>query len=168
MLVFAAPGAAGVLDDGHELGLTLLAFVSFCLAASGIYFWNDVLDVDADRAHPAKRFRPIAAGTVPLGRARVVGTLLVVGALGVAAGTGRWETVGIVGAYVVMTITYSAWLKHVAVVDLVIVASGFVLRAAGRRRRRRRADVGLVRAVHRVRLAVHRHREALRRAARVG
>ena len=65
ILVFAAPGAAGVLDDWPELGYALLAFVAFCLAASGIYFWNDALDIDADRLHPTKRFRPIAAGTLP-------------------------------------------------------------------------------------------------------
>ena len=66
VLVFAAPGAAGVLDDWPQLGWTLLAFVAFCLAASGIYFWNDALDVEADRIHPTKRLRPIAAGIVPV------------------------------------------------------------------------------------------------------
>jgi decaprenyl-phosphate phosphoribosyltransferase len=130
VLVFAAPGAAGVLDNAHDFGLTLLAFVAFCLAASGCYFWNDVLDIEADRKHPAKRFRPIAAGLVPLGTARLVGTLLVVAAHGVAAATGRWQTVAVVAVYVATTMAYSAWLKHVAVVDLVTVASGFVLRAA--------------------------------------
>ena len=48
VLVFAAPGAAGVLDEGDNLVLTIVAFVSFCFAASGIYIWNDLLDVDAD------------------------------------------------------------------------------------------------------------------------
>ncbi len=62
VLVFAAPGAAGVLDEGDDLALTLLAFVAFCLAASGIYFWNDLLDVEADRRHPTKCHRPIAVG----------------------------------------------------------------------------------------------------------
>jgi decaprenyl-phosphate phosphoribosyltransferase len=131
VLVFAAPGAAGVLNNGRDLGLTVLAFVAFCLAASGIYFWNDVLDVESDRAHPAKRFRPIAAGIVPLAVGRVVGTLLALAALAVAAGTGRWQTVAVVGVYIVTTMAYSAWLKHVAVIDLVTIASGFVLRAAG-------------------------------------
>jgi decaprenyl-phosphate phosphoribosyltransferase len=131
VLVFAAPGAAGVLDDADDLGLTLLAFVAFCLAASGIYFWNDVFDIDSDRAHPAKRFRPIAAGILPLSLARVVGTLLTLAAVAVAAATGRWQTVAVVGVYVATTMAYSAWLKHVAVIDLVTVASGFVLRAAG-------------------------------------
>ena len=67
LLVFAAPGAAGVLDDWPELRATLLAFVAFCLASSGIYLWNDVLDVDADRRHPTKRLRPIAAGQLGIG-----------------------------------------------------------------------------------------------------
>ncbi len=131
VLVFAAPGAAGVLDNAADLAATLAAFVAFCLAASGVYFWNDALDVEADRLHPTKRFRPIAAGIVPVTTAKVVGTVLVVLSLGAAAATGRWETVAVVAAYVVLVMLYSAWLKFVAVVDIVTVASGFVLRAAG-------------------------------------
>jgi decaprenyl-phosphate phosphoribosyltransferase len=131
VLVFAAPGAAGVLDQADALGKTLLAFVAFCLAASGIYMWNDALDIHADRLHPTKRFRPVAAGIVPVTTAKVVGTTLPILALGVAALTGRWQTVAVVAAYVVIVTTYSAWLKHVAVLDIVTVASGFVLRAAG-------------------------------------
>ena len=130
LLVFAAPGAAGVLDDWPELGAALLAFVAFCLASSGIYLWNDALDVHADRRHPTKRFRPVAAGQLGVGTAKAAGTVLLVAACAVAAGTGRWQTVAVVVTYIVATIAYSAWLKHVAVVDLVLVASGFVLRAA--------------------------------------
>jgi decaprenyl-phosphate phosphoribosyltransferase len=130
ILVFAAPGAAGVLDDWPELGATLLAFVAFCLASSGIYLWNDVLDVEADRRHPTKRLRPIAAGQLGIGTAQLTGTLLLVAACAVAAATGRWETVAVVVTYIAATIVYSVWLKHVAVVDLVLIASGFVLRAA--------------------------------------
>ena len=131
VLVFAAPGAAGVLDDRGDLGRTLLAFVAFCLAASGTYFWNDVADVEADRTHPTKRYRPIAAGVVPLGIARVVGSLLLVASLAVALLTGRWQTAAVVAVYVGLTGAYSAYLKHVAVIDLIAIASGFVLRAAG-------------------------------------
>jgi decaprenyl-phosphate phosphoribosyltransferase len=108
----------------------VLAFIAFCLAASGIYFWNDALDVEADRLHPTKRFRPIAAGVVPVTTAKVVGSILPVLALVVAAGTGRWQTVAVIAVYVVVTMLYSSWLKHVAVVDIVTVAAGFVLRAA--------------------------------------
>ena len=101
------------------------------LAASGTYFWNDVLDVESDRAHPTKRNRPIAAGIVPIPTARLVGVVLLAASLGVAALTGRWQTVAIVGTYIVLTISYSVVLKQIAVVDLVVIASGFVLRAAG-------------------------------------
>ena len=130
VLVFAAPGAAGVLDDWPALGYAMLAFVSFCLAASGVYLWNDALDVEADRLHPTKRFRPIAAGVVSVRAAQVAGTVAIGAALVVAAGTTHWETVAVVGVYVALTITYSAWLKHIAVLDIVAIASGFVLRAA--------------------------------------
>jgi decaprenyl-phosphate phosphoribosyltransferase len=131
VLVFAAPGAAGVLGDWPELGYALLAFVAFCLAASGIYCWNDALDVDVDRLHPTKRFRPVAAGEVAVGQAKVAGSVLVVLALLVAGGTGRWQTVAVVGLYVALTLAYSFWLKHIAVIDIATVAAGFLLRAAG-------------------------------------
>lgn len=131
VLVFAAPGAAGVLDDPDSLGRAALVFVAFCLASSGTYFWNDVLDVESDRAHPTKSRRPVAAGQVGLVTARIVGSVLPLAALGVAAATGRWQPVVAVGAYMVVTLSYSAVWKHVAVLDLVAIASGFVLRAAG-------------------------------------
>jgi decaprenyl-phosphate phosphoribosyltransferase len=130
VLVFAAPGAAGVLDQGDNFVLALLAFVSFCFAASGIYIWNDLLDVEADRRHPTKRFRPIAAGELSIGVARIAGVAFPLIALALAAATGRWQTVAVVATYIVITIAYTVRLKHVAVVDLVTVASGFVLRAA--------------------------------------
>ena len=130
VLVFAAPGAAGVLDQGDNLALTVIAFVSFCFAASGIYVWNDLLDVDADRRHPTKCNRPIAAGQLSVGAARVAGVAFPIVALGLAALTGRWQTVAVVGTYIVITIAYTLRLKHVPVVDVVTVAAGFVLRAA--------------------------------------
>ena len=130
VLVFAAPGAAGVLDEPSSLGLTLLAFASFCLAASGTYFWNDVLDVEADRSHPTKSKRPIAAGLVSVSTGRVLGTVLPIAAIGLAALTGEWRAVAVVVAYMAITLSYSAIWKHIAVVDLVAIASGFVLRAA--------------------------------------
>jgi decaprenyl-phosphate phosphoribosyltransferase len=130
ILVFAAPGAAGVLDEGNNLLIAIVTFVSFCFAASGIYVWNDLLDADADRRHPTKRFRPIAAGDLPIGVARAAGVLFPLVALGLAALTGRWQTVAVVATYLVITIAYTISLKHVPVVDVVTVASGFVLRAA--------------------------------------
>lgn len=130
LLVFAAPGAAGVLDDWPQLGQALAAFVACCLTSSGLYFWNDVIDADADRRHPVKRHRPVAAGVITPVPAGAIGTVLIGTGLAAAGLTGRWETVGIVAVYAASTMAYSLWLKHVAVVDLVVVASGFVLRAA--------------------------------------
>jgi decaprenyl-phosphate phosphoribosyltransferase len=129
LLVFAAPGAAGVLDNGSALWRTIVAFASLCLAASGTYFLNDVADVDTDRQHPSKRNRPVAAGTVPVPLATVVGVGLLVAALVVAGITTRWQLVVVVAVYIALTLAYSAWLKHIAVVDIVVVATGFVLRA---------------------------------------
>ncbi|CAN5555128.1 MAG: decaprenyl-phosphate phosphoribosyltransferase [Actinomycetota bacterium] len=129
VLVFAAPGAAGVLDDPQELGLTVIAFIAMCLVASGTYYWNDLFDLEADRVHPDKKRRPIASGRIPVPLARTVGTILLLSGCGVAALTGRWQTVVVVAFYAVLTLSYTIVWKHVAVLDLVVVASGFVLRA---------------------------------------
>ncbi len=130
LLVFAAPGAAGVLDQPAALRDASLAFVCFCLAASGTYYLNDAADVEADRLHPKKQLRPIAAGEIPLGTARVLGTAAIVGAVCLAAAT-NWHLAVVVAGYVALTTTYSLWMKHVAVLDVVGVAAGFVLRAIG-------------------------------------
>ena len=131
VLVLAAPAAAGVLDSVASVLLVLVAIVAFCLAASGTYYVNDLLDVEADRRHPVKRFRPIAAGVVPVPLARVLAVLLLVGGVGVGFLTGGWQLPLVVGAYVVLTTSYSSYLKHIAAVDIVAVAAGFVLRALG-------------------------------------
>ena len=129
VLVFAAPGAAGVLNQGSELGLTIIVFVAFCFAASAVYYWNDLIDVTADRRHPTKRDRPIAAGDVPISAARVVGVIAPFVALGLAGLTGRWQTVAVIGIYLVVNLAYNFGLKDIPVVELLVVASGFVLRA---------------------------------------
>jgi decaprenyl-phosphate phosphoribosyltransferase len=128
LLVFAAPGAAGVLDNGSSLWRSVVTFVAFCLASSGTYFWNDLLDADNDRNHPTKQHRPIASGAIPVGTGRITGSILLLTGIGLAATT-RWQTALVVAGYVALTSLYSAVLKHIAVVDLVAVAAGFVLRA---------------------------------------
>lgn len=128
LLVFAAPGAAGVIEHPTPLLQTLAAFGCFCLAAAGTYYLNDAADIDADQLHPTKRFRPIAAGEIPVAMARVIGAVAIVLAV-VAATAVNWHLGVVVGSYVVITTAYSTWLKHVAVVDVVGVAAGFVLRA---------------------------------------
>jgi decaprenyl-phosphate phosphoribosyltransferase len=128
LLVFAAPGAAGVLNEWSSLWRALVIFVAFCLASSGTYFWNDLLDADSDRNHPTKQHRPIASGVIPTGIGRAVGTVLLLAGIGLAATT-RWQAALVVAGYVALTSLYSTVLKHVAVVDLIAVAAGFVLRA---------------------------------------
>lgn len=128
VLVVAAPAAAGVLTQRTEALQTLVAFVAFCLAASGTYYLNDAGDVEADRRHPTKRFRPIAAGEIPVPLAQTIGGLLIT--CGVALSfLAHWQLAVTVVGYVVMTTVYTVWLKHVVVFDVVTVAAGFVLRA---------------------------------------
>ncbi len=117
VLVFAAPGAAGVLDNGDYLVPTLIMFVSFCMVASGGYFWNDILDVEQDRNHPTKRNRPIASGAVPLRIAWVVGTLLLVGGVAVAA-LADWKACVAAAAYVALTAGYSAVLNDTNMISV--------------------------------------------------
>jgi decaprenyl-phosphate phosphoribosyltransferase len=130
VLVLAAPGAAGVLDNGPYLWRTIVMTVAFCMVASGGYYWNDIHDHPHDRNHPTKQHRPIANGTVPLGVAQAVGTFLLVGGIGLAL-VARWQAAMVAAIYVVLTWFYSTVLKHVAVIDLVVVASFYVLRAIG-------------------------------------
>lgn len=127
VLVFAAPAALGDLS-GTLVVKSLTVFLAFCMTASGTYYWNDIKDVEADRLHPKKRSRPVASGDIPLGAARAIGTLLLVGGP-LVAWTTRPEAGMIVALYAVLTVAYSTAWKHVAVVDLAVVASGFVLRA---------------------------------------
>lgn len=128
VLVFAAPGAAGVLGEGKSLVLTALAFACFCMAASGTYCWNDALDADEDRLHPTKCHRPIASGAVGVRPAMLVGTLLLAGAIALSF-VANWHLAVVIAGYIVLTIAYSAWLKHEPVVDIAAVAAGFLLRA---------------------------------------
>jgi decaprenyl-phosphate phosphoribosyltransferase len=129
VLVFAAPAAAGVLDQREELFETLVAFVAFCLAASATYLLNDAADAEADRLHPVKRGRPIAAGHLDPNAARGIAVVLVVLAVVITAPINDGKLTAVVVAYVAVTIAYTLWLKHEPVIDLVAVASGFVFRA---------------------------------------
>jgi decaprenyl-phosphate phosphoribosyltransferase len=129
VLVFAAPAAAGVLTDPAQLGRTAVAFVALCLAASGTYFLNDALDVAADRQHPTKRHRPIAAGHVSQRLAKVVSAVLIAAGIAISVPVNHGELALVIVGYAALTISYSIWLKHEPVVDLGAVAAGFVLRA---------------------------------------
>lgn len=135
LLLFAAfvfsSGKAWHLGD-PSTWLPLIAassggFALYSLAASGAYLLNDVVDVERDRLHPRKRYRPIASGRLPIRVALAAGTLLLVGS--VVAGLVLDLRFGLVLlAYVGLTASYSLVLKHVAIIDALAVAMGFTLR----------------------------------------
>ena len=129
LLVLAAPAAAGALDEWSYVRQALLVLVSFCLAASGTYCINDAADAEADRLHPTKRHRPVASGAVSPTQARALGIVLLVLGMGLGLAVGQWEVSAVTALYVAMTTTYTLWLKQVAVIELVLIASFFVLRA---------------------------------------
>lgn len=131
VLVFAAPVAAlgsGVRYDTKMLTQVGVAFVVFSLAASSIYLVNDVRDVEADREHPTKRFRPIAAGVVPEWLAYTLAAVLGVASLAIA-----WlltpNLALVMAVYLGMQLGYCFGLKHQAVIDICIVSSAYLIRA---------------------------------------
>jgi decaprenyl-phosphate phosphoribosyltransferase len=128
VLVFAAPVAGGVIGRGAVLWPTLIAFALFCLVAGGVYLVNDVRDADADRLHPRKRFRPVASGALPAPLALAVGITLMVGSIVAAALLTRPALAAVLGAYAAISVCYSLFLKDQPVIDLAVVASGFLLR----------------------------------------
>jgi decaprenyl-phosphate phosphoribosyltransferase len=129
VLVFGAPAAAGQLTHRTALLYSLAAFVIFCLAASGTYCLNDVVDREADRRHPVKRHRPVASGEVSVRLAVMIGGVLLAAALAGSAAINRPRLALVVAIYVGVTVAYSVWLKHEPILDLGAVAAGFVLRA---------------------------------------
>jgi decaprenyl-phosphate phosphoribosyltransferase len=128
VLVFAAPAAAAALGHDNVLWRTLLTFVAFCLVSSATYMLNDVVDVDIDRMHPTKRHRPVASGDVPVALVLGAAAVLLAGGLGLAYAV-SWKLGLLVTGYKVLTTAYTFRLKHTANVDIVIVASGFLVRA---------------------------------------
>ncbi len=129
LLVFAAPGMAGILVEPGALALAGGAFAVFCVTASGTYFLNDALGVGCDRLHPTKCQRPVATGLVGLGLAKLTGGFLLVVGVALSLVLAGWRLAVVVAVYAALQPLYSVWLRNVPVVDLVVVASGFVLRA---------------------------------------
>jgi len=131
LLVFAAPLAGATLGRPYGLGYALLAAAAFGCASVAVYFINDVADAERDRRHPRKRYRPVAAGNLPKSHALAIGAMCAV--IGLAAGVVLSVPLltAAVGGYMGMSFLYSWVLKHIAVVELVFVASGFLLRVLG-------------------------------------
>lgn len=128
VLVLAAPLAAGRLFETGVLLASLWAFISFSLVSASIYLINDSRDIEADRQHPKKKFRPIAAGEMTARTAYVLATVTLAASLALGFWVAR--DLGItLATYWVLQVVYSFFLKHQPIIDLAMVAAGFLLRA---------------------------------------
>ncbi len=128
LLVLAALLFAGELGHVHQIFVGFSALVAFCLAASATYVFNDLLDIESDREHPKKRLRPLASGEMSIATAWVLLVLLFALALTLAYMI-RIPFMFALLAYVVLTLSYTVKLKHLAIVDVLTIALGFVIRA---------------------------------------
>jgi len=129
LLLFAGLVFAAELGDGSRWLRAVAAFAVYCAASSAAYLVNDVRDTEADRAHPTKRFRPVASGELSPRHALAAAAALGGAAILVAAVLGRDSLLLLVG-FLVLQLLYSTWLKHVVLVDVLAIAVLFVIRAA--------------------------------------
>jgi 4-hydroxybenzoate polyprenyltransferase len=121
---------SGLLDNPTAWTRGMLAVLAFCAASSAVYLINDVLDRAADARHPVKKTRPIAAGDISVGTALFTAFALVAIAMAIAFALGGWFPV-VLGTYVVLVLLYSVVLKRVVFIDVLVLATGFVLRVVG-------------------------------------
>lgn len=108
--------------------LASLTFLAFCCASSGVYIFNDLADIDRDRQHPRKRFRPLASGKVPKLTGIVLGTALGLASFAIALAV-NIQTFAVLAVYAGLQVAYNLRLKHEPVLDVFLVAAGFVLRS---------------------------------------
>lgn len=128
LFVFAALVFGNKLGDWRAMAFALAAFVAFCLASSAGYVLNDIIDRERDRLHPVKRHRPIASGAIPLPAAGGVGLVLLLAAAIVSTRLPPAFLVSLC-TYLALTVTYSIFLKHQMLLDVITIALLFVVRA---------------------------------------
>ncbi len=125
--IFAALIFDKQIFDLEPLLTTIAGFFLLSVGAGAVYFINDLADLEQDRLHPTKRYRPLASGQLSLTAGRITAAILLVVALG--GGFALDISFGIViSIYLIMNFFYSFWLKHVPIIDVLVLASGFVLR----------------------------------------
>ncbi len=129
MLIFVPLIVSLRQRDLADLGNSALMFAAFCLMASAVYIFNDVSDLDSDRAHPTKQYRPLASGALSIPRALLVATLLTAGSITLASLISVMA-VGIVAMYAVVTVVYSVYIKKIAIADVIVLAGLYTARVA--------------------------------------
>lgn len=128
LFVFAGILFGNHWDDPRAIGLTALGALGFCLLSSSVYLTNDIADRDRDKYHPEKKNRPIASGALPVSLAAVAAFLLASGVL-ITSWILAPTYALVLSIYLIMQLFYSFKLKHVVILDVLIIAAGFVLRA---------------------------------------
>jgi len=127
-LIFAGIVFSGNLLNTALLITSILGFIAFCLASSGQYIFNDIMDREKDRKHPKKRNRPVAAGRVKIPVAAILSALFLVSSILLSFHL-KFEFMVAVVAYLVMNFLYSSALKQIVLLDVFVISGGFVLRA---------------------------------------
>lgn len=127
LLIFTPIVFVGWLFDFLLLARVVLAFISFSLAASSVYVLNDIFDLPFDKAHPKKRFRPLASGSITIAEAKVILIILLVPALAIAFYLG-WPFFSILVFYLFLNFAYSWRLKYIVILDLMLVAAMYLIR----------------------------------------
>ncbi|MGA8745785.1 MAG: decaprenyl-phosphate phosphoribosyltransferase [Solirubrobacterales bacterium] len=130
ILVFAGLLFSGKFNQPHQVAEATIAFVAFCLISSAGYFVNDLVDVELDRKHPKKRYRPLAAGELSERAAIVLAPLLAAASIALAFGAVNWQVGLMVVGYGGAQIAYSIALKQVVIIDVMTLACLFILRVA--------------------------------------
>jgi len=129
VFVFAGLLFSGKFNQSHDVLEAVITFVAFCLISSAGYFVNDLIDVELDRKHPKKRFRPLAAGELGEGAALAIAPALAVLAIGIAF-TVNWQVGLMVVGYGIAQVAYSVGLKQIVIIDVMTLAGLFILRVA--------------------------------------
>jgi len=130
VFVFAGLLFSGQFDNSHAVLEAFLTFLAFCAISSAGYYVNDLVDVELDRKHPKKRFRPLAAGELSERAAMTIAPLLAAAAIALAFATVNWEVGVMVVGYGIAQMAYSFGLKQVVIVDVMTLAGLFILRVA--------------------------------------
>ncbi len=128
LFVFIPMFFGGHMLDVQALIASFLAFMAFSLAASSVYCFNDIIDVEADRRHPVKCHRPIASGAVSITQGYMLMALMIILSFAILLFDGSWLVAATIITYYLMNLAYCARLKDYAIIDVCIIASGFVLR----------------------------------------
>lgn len=125
--LFAALFLSGIMFEKGLFVLTFQAFIAFCFASSATYVFNDLFDIQRDRLHPRKRFRPIASGALPV-QVAIIEIIVLAGIALIISANLNSLLLLLIAIYMVLQVFYSLGLKNIAIVDIVIIATGFVMR----------------------------------------